>query len=182
MAFSIRRCRDIILRGILAGIELRAEKIAAIAREAQVTGISLDLVPWHSALGISIRRDSEQGRKDVHHCSVEWAYFDVASNETCAELQRAADFIHEAYDSEDSNELAREMAHMIFLAGAEALLDSRVALALSQLGIDAPACGDDFMPRPFEYMVFDFDGTVPGNYCDLVLANRVAARWLPRLN
>jgi hypothetical protein len=70
---------------------------------------------------------------------------------------------------------------MIFLAGAEALLDPQVATAFSELGISAPVCGDAFMPRPFEYMVFDFDGTVPGNYCDLVLANRVASRWRPKL-
>jgi hypothetical protein len=31
-------------------------------------------------------------------------------------------------------------------------------------------------------MVFDFDETVRANYCELVLANRVAARWRPKLN
>lgn len=181
MVFSFSQCRALILQGILAGIKLRADEIVNIVKEAQVTGISLDLVPWHSALGLSIRQYTDLG-EDVRYCNVEWAHFDVVSNETCAELQRAVDFIHEAYVAENSNHLAREMAHMIFLAGAEALLDSRVAMALSELGIDAPVCGDDFMPRPFEYMVFDFDGTVPGNYCELVLANRVTARWWPKLN
>ena len=181
MAFRFSRCRELILEGVLAGINLRADEIVSIGKEAQVTGISLDLVPWHRALGLSIRQCTEHGN-DVRYCNVEWAYFDVVSHRTCPELQRAVDFVHEAYTSENSNHLARDMAHMIFLAGAEALLDKRVATALSELGIDAPVCGDNFMPRPFEYMVFDFDETVPGNYCDLVLANRVAARWWPKLN
>jgi hypothetical protein len=181
MAFSFSRCRELILEGILAGIKLRADEIVSIAQEEQVTGISLDLVPWHCVLGLSIRQCTEHG-DDIRYCNVEWANFDVVSNQTCPEFQRAADFVHEAYTSENSNHIAIEMAHMIFLAGAEALLDPRVAMAFSELGIAAPVCGDNFMPRPFEYMVFDFDGTVPGNYCDLVLANRVAARWLPKLN
>jgi hypothetical protein len=183
MAFSFSRCRAVILQGILKGIRLRARKIARIATEQEtVTGISLDLVPWHREVGLSLRQSSEHWDDKVRYCNVEWAYFDLVSEQTCRALRRAADFVHAAYTSEESNRLAAEMAHMIFLAGAEALLDAQVAMAFSQLGIDAPTCGDDFMPRPFEYMVFDFDGTVRGNYCDLVLANRVAARWLPRLN
>jgi hypothetical protein len=181
MAFHFSRCRDLILQGILAGIRSSADKIASIAKVEVVTGISLDLVPWHGALGISIRRSTECS-EDVRYCNVEWAYFDVVSNDTCAEFQQAVDFIHGAYTSENSNHLAREMAHLIFLAGAEALLDPQVALAFSELGIKAPVCGADFMPRPFEYMVFDFDETVPGNYCELVLANRVTARWWPKLS
>src|SRR5262249_17140599 len=107
--------------------------------------------------------------------------FDVVSDRNCPELALAVEFVHAAYVSENSNHIAREMAHMIFLAGAEALLDPSVAEALKELGIDAPVCRDDFMPRYFEYMVFDFDGTYPGNYCELVMANRVTARWMPRL-
>src|SRR5262249_33836790 len=148
--------------------------------DCPVTGISLDVAPWHGAIGLSLRQYTEH-MEEVRYCSVEWAYFDVVSNRTCPDLQLAADFIQEAYTSENSNSVAREMAHMIFLAGAEALLDAQVAMLLSELGIDVPVCGGDFMPRPFEYMVFDYDGTVPGNYCDLVLANRVTARWWPKM-
>lgn len=182
MAFRFVQCRDLVLKGILAAIRASAEELASIAKEpAAVTGISLDIVPWHRAIGLSIRQATEHGR-DIRYCNVEWANFDVVSNDSCVELQDAIDFVHEAYTSENSNHLAREMAHLIFLAGAEALLDAQVAVALSELGINAPVCGADFMPLPFEYMVFDFDGTVPGNYCHLVLANRVTARWWPKLS
>ena len=95
MAFSFSQCRDLILQGILAGIKLRTDEIVNIAKEAQVTGISLDLVPWHSALGLSMCEYTDLG-KDVRYCNVEWAHFDVVSNETRAELERAVEFIHEA--------------------------------------------------------------------------------------
>jgi hypothetical protein len=73
------------------------------------------------------------------------------------------------------------MAHLIFLAGAEALLDPRVAQLLVELGINAPTYRDSFPSPLFEYMVFDFDKTVSANYCEIVLANRVTAKWRPRL-
>src|SRR5262245_57787860 len=132
MAFSFSQCQSVLLQGILAGIRFRADKIDSILREileersgavvssCPVTGVSLDIAPWHGALGLSLRLDSEHAQ-EVRHCSVEWTYFDLVSNQTCPDLQLTADFIQEAYTSEHSNPLACEMAHMIFLASAEAL-------------------------------------------------------------
>jgi len=111
--------------------------------------------------------------------SADWEYFDFVSNSSFAGLQPAADFIRQAYVSEGEDSPARhEMAHLVFLAGAEALLDRRVAACLCEIGVNAPAYGDEFLQRPFEYMVFDPDETVRVNYCELVLANRVTSKWL----
>jgi hypothetical protein len=184
MAFNFSQCRSLILQGILEGLALRADKIAAIEKvpnvEFPVNGVSLDLVPWHGALGVSLRLCTEF-ELEIRYCNVEWAYFDLVSNANCPVLQRAADFVHQAYTSENSNSMAREMAHLIFLAGAAALLDPSVAHLLVELGINAPTCRDDFLSPLFEYMVFDFDQTVRVNYCELVCANRVTAKWLPHL-
>jgi hypothetical protein len=161
---------------------LSADEIAAIEKvpnlEFPVNGVSLDLVPWHRALGVSLRLHTEC-EPEVRYCNVEWTYFDMVPH--CPSLLQAADFVYEAYTSESSNSLAREMAHLIFLVGAEALLDPRVAQLLVELGIDAPTYRDDFLSPLFEYMVFDFDRTVSVNYCELVLANRVTAKWWPKL-
>ena len=62
-----------------------------------------------------------------------------------------------------------------------ALLDLRVANRLGEIGVNAPVYGDEFLRGGFEYMVFDPDETVRVNYCELVLANRVTARWWPKL-
>ncbi len=187
MAFNFSQCRSRILEGVLAGLRLRADRIAEIAAEVRVPGVeypidgvSLDLVPWHAALGVSFRRHAERD-PDVRYCNVEWTYFDVVSHQTCAELKAVADFVHEAYTSEDANALAVEMAHLIFLAGAEAILDPRVAQTLVELGINAPTYRDRLLSPWFEYLVLDFDGNVRANYCELVLANRVTAKWWPRL-
>lgn len=106
-----------------------------------------------------------------------WENFDLASNLTFTGLQASAELVKQAYDSV-GQEYAVEMAHLIFLAGAEALLDVRVPECLGKLSVRAPVFTDGFMKGCFEYMVFDEDGTVHANYCELVLANRVATRWL----
>src|SRR5690349_968844 len=166
MAFNYAKCRSLILQGILGGLPFGADKIAAIEKvpnvEFPVNGVSLDLVPWHRALGVSLRLCSERD-PEIRYCNVEWTYFDLVSHKQCPALERAADFAHEAYTSENSNSLAREMAHLIFLAGAEALLDPRVAQLLVELGINAPTYREEFLSPLFEYMVFDFDGTVRAN-------------------
>jgi hypothetical protein len=184
MAFNFSQCQSLILQGILEGLRLHADKIAAIEKvpnvEFPVSGVSLDLVPWHGALGVSLRLCTEH-EPELRYCNVEWAYFDLVSNANCPRLQLAADFVQKAYASENSNSTAREMAHLIFLAGAEALLDPQVAQLLVELGINAPTYRDSFLSPLFEYMVFDFDGTVRENYCELVLANRVTAKWWSRL-
>ena len=59
MAFNFSHCQSLILHGILEGLRLRADKIAAIEKvpnvEFPVSGVSLDLVPWHGALEVSLR-------------------------------------------------------------------------------------------------------------------------------
>jgi hypothetical protein len=186
MAFDYSQCHSLILDGILEGLRLRADEVAEIAAEVKspqvefpIDGVSLDLVPWHAALGVSFRLHTERD-PDIRYCNVEWSYFNVVSNQSCSGLQRAADFIHAAYTSENSSSLAREMAHLIFFAGAEAILDPRVAQTLVKLGINAPTYENHFLSRLFEYIVLDFDGTVHANYCELVLANRVRTKWWPQ--
>jgi hypothetical protein len=59
IAFNFSHCQSLILQGILEGLRLRADKIAAIEKvpnvEFPVSGVSLDLVPWHGALEVSLR-------------------------------------------------------------------------------------------------------------------------------
>jgi hypothetical protein len=69
-------------------------------------------------------------------------------------------------------------SHIIFLAGAEALLDPKVAELLRCFNIDAPTLQDRFISSSFQYIVVDPDQTLKSNYCDLVLANRVTKRLL----
>lgn len=184
MAFDFSHGRSVLLQGILDALDDRADVIASIERiphvDYPVSGIALDMAPWHAGIGLALRLASEFEHNRRYN-SAELAHFDLVSNTTFPGLQPAADFIDRALSSEGEEHSAwRQMAHLIFLAGAEALLDARVALRLRELGVEAPVYGDEFMERGFEYMVFDPDRVVRANYCELVLANRVTARWWPK--
>jgi hypothetical protein len=184
MAFDFFPCRSVLLDGIVDALAFRASSIGAIKRvpnvEFPISGMALDMAPWHGGLGLSLRMVSEF-EDERRYNSADWEYFDLVSNSTFPGLQPAADFIQQAYISEGEESPARHaMAHLLFLTGAEALLDARVARRLCEIGVNAPVYGNEFLRRPFEYMVFDPDGTVRVNYCELVLANRVTARWWPQ--
>lgn len=184
MAFDFSRCRSIIVQGILDALDSKASAIASIDQipnvEFPIDGIALDMAPWHGGMGLALRQVTEFEHESRYN-SADWDYFDFVSNSSFSGLQVAANFIKEAYLSEGEGSPARlEMAHLVFLAGAEALLDSRVAECLCALGINAPVYANGFLGRRFEYMVFDPDETVRMNYCELVLANRVTAKWLTR--
>src|SRR5262249_35251313 len=92
MAFSFSECRSLILEGILEGLRLRANEIAAIEKAPNVkypvNGVSLDLVPWHGAIGLSLRLCGECDA-DIRYCNVEWAYFGLISGDNCPGLRRA---------------------------------------------------------------------------------------------
>lgn len=184
MAFDFARCRSVLVQGILDALNSQASVIASITRtpnvEFPISGISLDMAPWHGGIGLALRQVSEFEHNRRYN-SADWEHFDLVSNTTFPGLQPAAVFIYDAYVSEGEDSPARhEMAHLVFLAGAEALLDARVANRLCEIGVNAPVYGNEFIRRPFEYMVFDPDETVQVNYCELVLANRVTTKWLAK--
>jgi hypothetical protein len=91
-------------------------------------------------------------------------------------LREAGQLIQELYVSAGEQHY-REMAHLVFLAGAEALLDRRIGEQLRKLGVNAPIVTDGFSHHRF-YMVFDPDESIRANYCEIVVANRITARLL----
>jgi hypothetical protein len=177
MAIDFVECREVLFRGIMEGLRSCETEIRAIERDARgdslVNGISLDLTPWHGGIGLAFRLQSDP-RNDN---SADWDYFEFVSGQTCAALRTAAAYIRDVYRSE-GQEGPLGLAHLIFLAGAEALLDERVAEYLRSLDIDAPVVRERFQDHVFEYIVTDPDGTVRANYCEIVVANRWTARLM----
>jgi hypothetical protein len=68
--------------------------------------------------------------------------------------------------------------HMLYLVAAEALLDEKITKVLIEYGIEVPVFGDELGSAPFEFFVYDPDGALRANYCDIVRAHRVTARIL----
>ena len=83
-----------------------------------------------------------------------------------------------------------EIAHLIFLAGAEALIDATVrdrfyeildsiqdsSTFSGQLSLEGKLSANDGW---FEYVLSDPDEQCRANYCDIVLASEIKARTLP---
>ena len=175
-----QQCRTRLLRGIIEALEKKGRRVLAQIRKAEerdwVCGLSLDLVPWEGFVGLSWRLNWERDDSERYY-PASWKYYHFVSDIRFAGLKPAAKYIQEAYDPADEDSGACQLrAHLIFLAGAEALLDESVAAFLQSQSIDAPTVRDDFVGHTFEYMVLDPDRSFAGNYCELVIANRVTAR------
>ena len=180
MTFNFDEARAVLLKGVLEALKDREAAIRAIERtaggELPVTSVSLDLSPWHEGgVGISLRVSSDPPDDYSRYSSVEWDHFDFASANNCPALATVAEYVRRLYQAAEDGP---DCAHLIFLAGAEALLDHGVARFFRSLGVDAPTVGDRFVGHWFDYVVTDPDGSVVNNYCDIVLANRVTRRLL----
>ena len=185
MATSLRQqyaaCRDAILAAIIDALHERAGYIASIERTANgdmpVSGIALELFPWHGALGLSLRLTSDFPLGESQYDSADWPHFDFTNGCKSQSIDVATSLVTAIYNQgkQPNNDL-RDMAHMSFLSAAEALLDPKVSRLLNEFGINAPELTDRFVSSPFQYIVIDVDQTVKSNYCDIVLANHVARR------
>jgi hypothetical protein len=183
MGFDFDECRVLILRGVIAALRSRGAEVEAIERAGgghhpTVTGVALDLAPWHGGVGLALRLSSDPRDDPRRYRSVEWKHFNFVSQENCEALVPVGAYIGKAYRSKGKRGCL-DMAHLVFLAGAEALLDKKVTALLRAFGVEAPVVRDRPLGgRQFDYVVVDPDGTIRGNYCELVVAMRVTQRLL----
>ena len=178
--FDFTECRGILLKGALAALRFKEKAIKAIKADAIITGVALDLAPWHGGVGMALRLSTDPRDDYARYSSVEWEHFNFVSKEGCKALVPVGQYIRQTYEARGKRWYL-DLAHLIFLAGAEAMLDRKVARYLQTLGIDAPVVRDRLVPHFFEYIVVDPDGSLPGNYCDFVLGMRVTKRLLKTL-
>lgn len=183
MRFDFDDCRRVLIDGMLDALRSRTDAVKAIERTGRgdlpVTGVSLDLAPWHGGVGLALRQSSDPTNPERRYSSVEWKLFNFVSDEDYEPLAEVGQYIRKVYRSAGRRG-SLDAAHLIFLAGADALLDKKVAAFFRKLGVDAPVIKDRFVEHYFEYIVIDPDGTIRSNYCDLVLAMQVSQRLLGR--
>lgn len=181
MRFDFDDCRRVLFSAVMVALQAWAKVIDDLERTGRgglpITGVSLNMAPWHGGIGLSLRQSSDPSDPGRRHSSVEWKLFNFVSDEDCEPLITVGGYLQKLYRSRGKPD-ALDVAHLIFLAGADALLDRKVAAFFRKLGVDAPVVKDRLGRGPFEYIVIDPDGTVPGNYCDLVFAMRVTKRLL----
>ncbi|MGC4087786.1 MAG: hypothetical protein QM756_07795 [Polyangiaceae bacterium] len=140
--------------------------------EVDVAGMSLDIFPWHSSAQLSFRSTDESLDPATRYDVAAWELFNFISSsdgsstmfdDTVKELGQT---YGGAVDQQRS-----WLAHLCFLAAAEALLGQPVLAMLEQYGLDVDS-------RAFELIVEDSDRGIRCNYCELVRANRLTQRIL----
>jgi hypothetical protein len=179
----IKELIELLRTGILSAVEERSGYIGAIDKTARgelpVSGLSFELYPWHQYLALSMRTTSELSMIDRYN-PAEWKHFEFVRSDRCnsPEFRNAAQVVSNYYEDESGEVCGKEFAHLMFTAAAHALLDPAVAELLRKFGVRAPTVIDEPVGSAFEYMVFDPDGTLKSNYCDIELATRYTARIL----
>jgi len=193
MKFDFEECRGLLLAAVLAELEacrptiskIPAFDVCGVELRTQVSGICLDIAPWHGSLELGLRDSDEKCDEVIRNSIGDWKLNPLRSvDDRPATPQRVKveEFLEREYSGIKDPELAREIAHLMFLAAAEALIDHSVTTALRQFQIDAPYVDDTFLlHRCFEYIVTDSDNSIVANYCEIVIATRITQRLKLRL-
>jgi hypothetical protein len=125
------------------------------------------------ALSFRICTDEQEGAR-FRYSPADWKHYHFLGAESS--FDPAREFTRRVHEAAGGGHAQHEVMHLIYLAAAEALLDARIAHRLRSFGIDAPVLGDRLPGGPFEYMVLDEDRVFKANYCEILVANRLAAR------
>ena len=190
---SYARCCELFRAGILDVLEHCIPQLRAIVGDGQgmfaINGVALGVLPWfgQAVLAFRVQADSKIGGYGG------WQHFDdfeFLCLEHGGPLGAAALFAREVLENPPEGLDGQQLAHLIFLASAEALMSeafrSRFYAILDsiqgestfsgQFSFDNSYSADDGW---FQYFVFDADGTCRANYCDIVRANLVTQVALP---
>lgn len=156
------------------------EALPGSAEDRPISGMSLDLHIQHGYVAVSLRTDDEKW-EDIHIGDWQHAQFLTSLGDPPeTAMSRLAAVVAQLYSETSEEDLYAQIdrRHMLYLVAAEAVLDERIAVALNEYGIQAPVFGEELGSAPFAFFVYDADGMLTANYCDIVRAHRATARIL----
>jgi hypothetical protein len=144
------------------------------------SGMSLDLHIQHGYVEVSLRTSGERANERYIG---DWSHSGFLSslNGPCDnEMGQIAATIMKKYSEVGEDDLRgqADRRHLLFLAGAEALLQREISEILNGYRIEAPYFGSELGGYPFSYFVLDPDEGLSANYCDLVRSKLITARLL----
>ena len=182
MGFPFDECLEVLRNALTVSLDEHGPTIRELNRAESFGAATYDILPWDPYLGVGFRLESEPYDSTN---SADWKHGRVISAWNSPTIAAAQDYLHRVYrgfrqGADCDGDSLQEAAHLIFLAGAQALLDPRIALQLQGLGVAAPIIGDTMPWHVFKFFVFDDDGAIKANYCDVLCANRAAQRLLGR--
>ena len=183
-SFDYDYCKQCVQDGIIHALQLKSQYIQDIQKskdyQSRIISLSFDVYPWHQYVALSIRLNSDT----VENNPADWLHFEFISTIECDSIpfKKAAEYIAQQYElAEEQGISARDMAHLLFLASAEALLSSDVIILLQSMGLNIEASEDPLDSQLVKLCVWDVDESIPTNYCDIIRANRATARILKLL-
>lgn len=190
--FEYEICKSLMLGGLLQALEIKKPELSTFLKHpigtTTIHRMCLDIHPWHNSIMISFCHE-EDNHKDI----ATWRYFHFIGSETeeFPLLKQAANYITTFYDptyfmeddeefeeweeNEDEEIDSNLKAHIIFLAGAEVILNEKVAHILRECGIDtAPIFEHPLQGYRSDFFLVENNNNdqIEANYCDIVRANR----------
>jgi hypothetical protein len=183
MPFDYDECRSVLLQALVTVLQDNRERIRALHESEEIWALAYEIIPWQPFAAFSIRvRDETDG--NLRYDLAAWKHYEFACNINTPVLKEIADYCAAAVTgpqaADNSGDKSQEVAHLIYLAAAEALLAPEVSAFLRPLGINVPVATDTLDLAYLEFVVFDPDKTLKCNYCEIIRANRVTKRLLGR--
>lgn len=181
MDFDYHVFRRLARKSICGALSENMDAIREFDKKQGANAISFDLIPWQAFVSISFR-----GREDddeIAHRPGDWSGYELIGEHNADEfLDPVAEYAMRAYDSVQKYPArCQKMAHVIYMAAADALMCPRVGQLLEPFG--AHTIRDQVPYQPFawfEYCVFDEDRVFKANYCEIVCAQRVTRKFLKK--
>ena len=180
MNFPLKQCEAVFqaeLGEALSANEDRVKEMVESEGASSMDGVSFDILPWHDFVCLSFRTNQDEPDQIRYRYSpADWKHYEFVSEPFSA----TRELVSKMYESPPNGLEAAQVAHLIYVAAAEALMAPTVSSALRDCGLNAPDVMDKPNEANFEYVVIDEDRIVPANYCDVVLASRVTKRLMSK--
>lgn len=190
---SYSQCVELFRAGILDGLEICTPQLRTIVDNDNplfpLNAMALSIIPWFSQAEIAFRTQTDPKTLQV----AEWEhyyFFSDLCNCHSGPLATAAQYSREAWEQPPDGLTHLQMAHLIFLAGAEALIGSTVRTRFYEILDtlqDSCTFNGQFSLEEnlsaydgwFEYIVSDPDEKCRSNYCDIVQASKIGKQLTP---
>ncbi|MAG94332.1 MAG: hypothetical protein CMJ48_11350 [Planctomycetaceae bacterium] len=184
MSYDHNECRSVLFESLLSALSAHANLIRELESEHRtewrsgICALSYDILPWQAFIAIDFCTASDDypavKLTPADDC---WSGYELIGVHNAEEqLTPAIDYVfnlHQTYPD------SRELYHLIWMAAADALLDPKIAEVLRSAGLAVDAAADE-MPdsSKITHVVTDMDRVFEGNYCEMIVAQRVMSRLL----
>lgn len=177
--FDYDKFRRLARKAVCGAIERNIKEVLKFDKKHRANAVSFDLIPWQAFVSISFRGGKDAD--EICHRPGDWTGYELIGEHNADKfLDPVSEYIMHAYDSVCTNPTkCQEVAHVIYMAAADALMCPKVGKLLEPIGAHTIRKQIPYQAFAwFEYCVFDEDRVFKSNYCEIVCAQRAARKLL----